>query len=195
FFTTKETGKGTGMGLATVYGIVKQNQGLINVYSESGWGTTFRIYLPLSDVEAVEGKVRTDEKIPLSRGETILIVEDESALLDMSMMMLQNLGYEVLSAGTPSEAIRILKEKRSEIPLFITDVVMPEMNGRELAEQLRKIQPGIKHLFMSGYSADVIGHQGILDRGVDFIQKPFGLKDLAVKIRAVLDHQLPEEGE
>jgi two-component system, cell cycle sensor histidine kinase and response regulator CckA len=195
FFTTKETGKGTGMGLATVYGIVKQNQGLINVYSESGWGTTFRVYLPLSDIETVEGKVRTDEKIPLSRGETILIVEDESALLELSMMMLQNLGYEVLSAETPSEAIRILKENRSEISLFITDVVMPEMNGRDLAEQLRKIQPGIKHLFMSGYSADVIGHQGILDRGVDFIQKPFGLKDLAVKIRAVLDHQLPEEGE
>jgi len=187
FFTTKGIGQGTGMGLATVYGIVKQNEGFINVYSEPGKGTTFKIYIPLNIVESVRGKVETFKDIPRSKGESILLIEDDPTLLKMSTMMLQHLGYSVLPAATPTEAIRIVEDGGSEIQLFITDVVMPEMNGRDLTERLLAIRPEMKHLFMSGYTADVIAHQGVLEEGIKFIQKPFSLKDLAAKIREILD--------
>jgi CheY-like chemotaxis protein len=187
FFTTKGIGRGTGMGLATVYGIVKQNEGFINVYSEPGKGTTFKIYIPLNIVESVRGKVETFKDIPRSKGESILLIEDDPTLLKMSTMMLQHLGYSVLPAATPTEAIRIVEDGGSEIQLFITDVVMPEMNGRDLTERLLAIRPEMKHLFMSGYTADVIAHQGVLEEGIKFIQKPFSLKDLAAKIREILD--------
>ena len=187
FFTTKEVGQGTGMGLPTVYGIVKQNQGFINVYSELGQGTTIKIYLPLKAVTAENADISTIEEIPGSQGETILIVEDEPSLLEMNLVMLQHLGYVTLSAGTPTEAIRIFQESSSKIHLVITDVVMPEMNGRELVDQLKRIQPGIKYLFMSGYTANIIAHQGVMDKGVNFIQKPFTLKTLATKIREVMN--------
>ena len=186
FFTTKGLGKGTGMGLATIYGIVRQNEGFINVDSEPGKGTTFKIYVPLHAFEASGVTTTVAENLPAGRQETILIVEDEPSILEMSTMMLQYLGYSVLSAGTPGEAIRIARENSPEIHLFITDVVMPEMNGRELADRLREIRPNLKHLFMSGYTADVIAHQGVLDEGVNFISKPFSLKDLAAKVREVL---------
>jgi PAS domain S-box-containing protein len=188
FFTTKGIGKGTGMGLPTVYGIIKQNEGFINVYSEPGQGTTIKIYLPLNEAAADTEKVSTIEQIPHSQGETILIVEDEASLLEMNLVMLQHLGYNTLSAGKPSEAIGIVQESSNDIHLVITDVVMPEMNGRELVDQLKIIQPEIKYVFMSGYTANIIAHQGVLDKGVNFIQKPFTLKDLAVKIRKVLDN-------
>ncbi|MGE0085065.1 MAG: CHASE2 domain-containing protein [Desulfococcaceae bacterium] len=186
FFTTKGLGRGTGMGLATVYGIVKQNNGFINVYSEPGKGTTFKICIPLNAAEAVPAGKEHIEDIPRSRGETILIAEDDPTLLEMGMMMLQKLGYSVISAATPNEAIRIAEKNSSEIHLVITDVIMPEMNGRDLVARLQAIRPKMKHLFMSGYTADIIAHHGVLDEGVNFIQKPFSVKDMAAKVREVL---------
>ena len=188
FFTTKQPGRGTGMGLATVYGIVKQNQGVINAYSESGKGTTFKIFLPLNpDDDAAAATPEKDKELQQSMGETILVVEDDPTLLKMTIMMLQKLGYSTLSAGTPSEAIRAAEENSSEIHLVIADVVMPEMNGRDLAVQIQTIRPETKILFMSGYTADVIAHQGVLDKDINFIQKPFFLKDIAARIREILE--------
>jgi CheY-like chemotaxis protein len=187
FFTTKGLGQGTGLGLSTVYGIVKQNEGFIDLHSEPGRGTAFTIYLPPHDDEAVEQKETILADIQPGRGETILIVEDDLILMEMGEMMLQRLGYTVLSANTPSEAISLVEKNRSDIQLFITDVVMPEMNGRELADKLLSIRPTLKHLFMSGYTANVIVHRGVLDEGVNFIQKPFSINELAVKVRSVLD--------
>jgi len=187
FFTTKGEGRGTGMGLATVYGVVRQNEGFITVYSEPGEGTTFRIYLPHHAEEAVSKRSEQVEEIPNSRGETILIVEDDPTLLKMSTKMLNRLGYSVISSDSPKEAIRTVEEKSAEINLVITDVIMPEMNGRDLADRIQTIQPDMKYLFMSGYTSDVIAHQGVLEKGVNFLQKPFSLKELAAKIRAVLD--------
>jgi len=186
FFTTKGVGRGTGMGLATVYGIVKQNQGFINVYSEPGKGTTFRIYIPQHVGSIMEAKTAIPEDIPLSRGETILIVEDDPTLLEMSTMLLQQLGYTVIPAATPTDAIRIAQQTHPEIHLLITDVIMPGMNGRDLASRLLTIRPKMKRLFMSGYTANVIAHQGVLDKGIHFIQKPFSVKDIAAKVREVL---------
>jgi len=187
FFTTKESGKGTGLGLATVYGVVKQNNGFINVYSEPGQGTTFTIYLPRH--RAKEAPLPDKEAIrPAARGhETILLVEDEPAILRMTTMILERTGYKVLAAGTPGEAIALAREHAGDIHLLMTDVVMPEMNGRDLAKNLLSLYPNLKRLFMSGYTANVIAHHGVLDEGVQFIQKPFAKQDLAVKVREVLD--------
>ncbi len=187
FFTTKGIGKGTGLGLATVYGAVKQNKGFINVYSEPGQGAVFAIYLPrhLGKTEPMwtGGAVE-----PVARGhETILVVEDEPTILEMSVTILQELGYTVLAASTPSEAIRMAKVHEQKIDLLLTDVIMPEMNGRDLAERLQILQPLVKRLFMSGYTADIIAHQGVLDEGVHFIQKPFSHTALAAIVRKVLD--------
>ncbi len=188
FFTTKEIGQGTGLGMATVYGIVKQNEGFIQLTSEPGIGTTFEIYLPQHTAgDEIKSSEAASEAIPRSRGETVLMVEDDPTMREMGRMMLQRLGYSVFSAATPGEAIQLVKKNGSEIQIFITDVVMPEMNGRELADRLLEIRPEMKHLFMSGYTADVIVHRGVLDEGINFIQKPFSLRDLAVKIRDVLD--------
>jgi PAS domain S-box-containing protein len=189
FFTTKESNKGTGLGLATVYGVVRQNNGFINVYSEPNQGTTFRIYLPR---HRVKGALLPDrEEIrPAARGhETILLVEDEPAILKMTTMMLEQIGYKVLAAGTPGEAIAFAREHAGDIHLLITDVVMPEMNGRDLAKNLLSLYPSLKLLFMSGYTANVIAHNGVLDEGVQFIQKPFFKADLSIKVRAALEHK------
>ena len=189
FFTTKEMGKGTGLGLATVYGIVKQNNGFINVYSEPGHGTTFKIYLPWHVGKAEQLKI-IDSTQAISRGhETVLLVEDESAILEITTTMLEHLGYTVLAASTTGEAIRLANEHPGEIHLLITDVVMPEMNGRKLAERLMPLHPNLKLLFMSGYTSNVIAHQGVLNEGVCFIQKPFSMKDFATKVREVLDQK------
>ncbi len=187
FFTTKGPGRGTGMGLATVYGIVKQNKGFIHAYSEPGRGTTFKIYIPSKAAEAMAGRPESAPFMPLSRGETVMIVEDDPTVLELSMMMLQQLGYVVIATHSPNEAIGVAEEDNSEIDLVITDVVMPEMNGRELVDRLMKILPDMKYLFMSGYTAAVIAQQGVLEKDVNFIQKPFKLKDLATKIRRILD--------
>jgi PAS domain S-box-containing protein len=187
FFTTKSAGKGTGLGLATVYGIVKQNSGFIGIDSEPGRGTTVRIYLPRHEGKAEQAH-RAGPQEPAARGrETVLLVEDEPALLELSRLMLENKGYRVLTAGLPGEAIRVAEEHSGEIHLLVTDVVMPEMNGRELAKRILSLYPNLKRLFMSGYTADVIAHHGVLDEGVSFIQKPFTGKGLTAKVREVLD--------
>jgi two-component system cell cycle sensor histidine kinase/response regulator CckA len=187
FFTTKELGKGTGLGLATVYGIVKQNNGIIDVCSEPGKGTTFKIYLPRFEIEAGETGANGQSET-LQRGtERVLMVEDEAAILKIGKAMLEFLGYEVLAANSPQEAIRLSEEHPGAIHLLLTDVVMPEMNGRELAEQLKRSHPELKCLYVSGYTANAIAHHGVLDEGVNFMHKPFSLKDLAGKVRRTLD--------
>jgi len=188
FFTTKEIGKGTGLGLATVYGIVKQNSGFINVYSELGQGSTFRIYLPQYAQEAIPIPQESPVERLAQGRETILLVEDEPAILRLANTMLQRLGYAVIAASSPGEAMRLAAAHPTEIHLLMTDVVMPEMNGRDLAERLLPLHPDLKRLFMSGYTADVIAHHGVLDEGVHFIEKPFSIRDLGAKIRDVLDH-------
>jgi two-component system cell cycle sensor histidine kinase/response regulator CckA len=187
FFTTKELGKGTGLGLATIYGIVKQNDGFINVYSEPGEGTTFKIYIPRFSSEAVEiPKERVKETVPLGT-ETVLLVEDDEAILYTARSMLERLGYRMLSANSITRAIDLAETHAGEIDLLITDVVMPEMNGLDLARRLDALRPGMKTLFMSGYAANVIAHRGVLDRGMRFIQKPFSIKELAASVREALE--------
>jgi PAS domain S-box-containing protein len=189
FFTTKVVGQGTGLGLATVYGIVKQNNGFVNVYSEPGHGTTFKIYLPVH--QGVSG-ITQAEIVPdahMGGTETILIVEDDAMVLKMGKEMLERLGYTVLTASVPADALQLIGANTNKIHLVITDVVMPGMNGRDLADQLRTLDPESKILFMSGYTADVIAHRGILDEGVCFIHKPFSIKDLAVKVREALERK------
>lgn len=187
FYTTKELGKGTGLGLATVYGIVKQNDGFINAYSELGKGSVFKIYLPryTSEVTSVLADAPSEEM----RGgtETILVVEDARQISEVVKTMLEELGYTVLTADTPMEAIRLGVERHSEIDLLLTDVVMPGMNGRDLSNRLMSLSPKLKCLFMSGYTANVIAHHGVLDEDVVFIQKPFSVKDLATKVREALE--------
>jgi PAS domain S-box-containing protein len=187
FYTTKELGKGTGLGLATVYGIVKQNSGFINVYSEPGQGTTFTIYLPRHIGESMDALNKvTSEQVPCG-SETILLVEDEPSILKTTALMLEGQGYRVLTAGTAAEAIQLFKEQIGKVQMLMSDVVMPDMNGRDLAKELRSFNPQLNCLFMSGYTADVIARHGVLEEGVYFIQKPFSLSDLASKVREVID--------
>ena len=188
FFTTKEVGKGTGMGLSTVYGIVKQNNGFIDVYSEPGKGTTFRIYLPrLGEDEGPAINEPSAQAKPLTGMETVLLVEDEETLLKMGKMMLEELGYTVLAADSPKGAFQLAEQYAGDIHMVLTDVVMPEMSGRDLMKRLSDLRPGIKCLFMSGYPANVIAHRGILDDGVHFLQKPFFMNDLAAKVREAME--------
>ena len=187
FFMTNNEGQGTGLGLATVYGIVKQNNGFINVYSEPGVGTTFKIYLPRNtehDDAPEDKKIETD--LP-GGNETILIVEDEITVLSLTQAMLEALGYNVLAAGNKDLAFHLVQNHAGAIDLLLTDIVMPDINGKELAERMAHLKPGMKCLYMSGYTADVIARQGILEEGIHFISKPFSLRDLANKIRAVLE--------
>ena len=186
FFTTKGVGQGTGLGLATVYGIVRQNEGFINVYSEPDNGTTFKIYLRRHASQTGEALLPGTEKIPMGRGEIVLVVEDESLILKLAGRMLTALGYRSLLAKNPDEALKLAELHSDEISLLLTDVVMPAMNGRELADRLKAIRPNLRCLFMSGYTANVIAHRGILDEGVHFIQKPFSKDQLAIKIISVL---------
>jgi PAS domain S-box-containing protein len=186
FFTTKGLGKGTGLGLSTVYGIVKQNNGFINVYSEKGSGTRFSIYLPRHSGDISVKQKAAVEEVPNGDGETILVVEDEISILRLVERILSPCDYKVLLAKSPSEALGVARSHAGEIALLITDVVMPEMNGRELAEKIKILRPGLKCLFMSGYTADIIAHRGVLDEGVHFIQKPFSAKGLAAKVSETL---------
>ena len=186
FFTTKGINEGTGLGLATVYGIVKQNNGFIYVYSEQGKGTTFSIYFPRYVGTTKQEQLESATEPVLGGNETILLVEDEQTILNMIAKLLHRLGYTVLIAGSPSEAIRLADKHFGGIDLLLTDVIMSEMNGRILMEKLTAKQPGIKCLYMSGYTTNVISHHGVLDEGVNFIQKPFTRKDLAEKIRQIL---------
>ncbi len=187
FFTTKGVGQGTGLGLATVYGIVKQNNGFINVYSETGKGTTFKIYLPCYATETVPVPVEGPAQTAKGGTETILLVEDEPWILDLSKALLEDLGYTVLTASTPGEAIHLAEEHAGRIHLLITDVVMPEMNGWDLAKRLLSLYPELRSLFMSGYTANVIAQRGVLEEGIHFMQKPFSMSDLAAKVRDALE--------
>ncbi|MCF8050305.1 MAG: PAS domain S-box protein [Desulfobacterales bacterium] len=187
-FTTKQLGQGTGLGLATVYGIVKQNGGFINVYSEPGEGTTFHLYLSRHMGKADRVQKQSTTEIPHGNGETVLVVEDEGSILILTRKMLEGLGYTVLTAGIPGDALRLAEGHVGKIHLLITDVVMPEMNGRDLAGQLQTYYPDLKCLFMSGYTANVIAHHGVLEEGVHFIHKPVSKRNLAVKVREVLEN-------
>lgn len=187
FFTTKDSSGGTGLGLATIYGIVKQNEGFINIYSEPGIGTTVTIYLPAQTGTAVVPP-RAVERTETRKGtETVLVVEDEPALLELATASLEGLGYEVLPANSPGRALEIARECRQPIHLLMTDVVMPEMNGQELWDRLLETNPSLLCLFVSGYPMDVVREHGRLDDGVAFLQKPFVLDALSAKVREVLD--------
>ncbi|MEW6263689.1 MAG: GAF domain-containing protein [Thermodesulfobacteriota bacterium] len=187
FFTTKEEGQGTGLGLSMIYGIVKQNKSYVNVYSEPGHGTTFKIYFPRHEGGIPQTVVQTVPETMRGRGETVLLVEDESTIIKIGQRILEMLGYNVLTAKRPGEALRLAKEHLDEIDLLITDVIMPEMNGRELEKRYREIQPGIRCLFMSGYTANVIAHHGVIEEDIHFLQKPISLLSMAKKVREVLD--------
>jgi PAS domain S-box-containing protein len=187
FYTTKEVGKGTGLGLSMVYGIVKQSGGYIWVYSEPDRGTTFKIYLPRVDqpAEVVGGDTRTPK---VQRGtETILLVEDDEQLRALTSSVLGHCGYNVLVASTPEDGLAICKSTSHDIRLLVTDVVMPRMNGRQLAEQAQQIRPGMRVLYISGYTNDAIAHYGVLDPGLWFLPKPYALSSLIAKVREVLD--------
>jgi len=188
FFTTKAVGKGTGLGLATVYGIVKQNDGFIDVCSELGEGTTFRVYLPRCRSE-VAPQPESAPALAARGSETVLLVEDEPAILEVVTQMLEGLGYQVIAAATPKEALRLAQEHAGRIDLLLTDVIMPEMNGRDLATALVSLYPDMGCLFMSGYTANAIAHHGVLDEQVFFIQKPFSTNDLAGKVREALQER------
>ncbi|MEQ8187863.1 MAG: response regulator [Candidatus Eremiobacterota bacterium] len=187
FFTTKDTGKGTGLGLSTVYGIVKQNYGYISVVSKINHGTTFDIYLPrnISPDEPATNPVATSISVIQGYG-TVLLVEDEPLLMELIKKMLETLGYKVLAALTPGEAIGLAGEYTGEIHILITDLVMPEMNGRELLRQIQKIYPAVKSLFMSGYTSDVEGNRYFLDDGMHFLQKPYSMETLADKLHELM---------
>ncbi len=189
FFTTKTMKKGTGLGLATIYGIVKQNNGFIHVYSEPGKGTTFKIYMPVcEDAQETAVVEKSTKEIAETGNETILLVEDEVSILEMTKEMIQRLGYTVLAASTPKEAIHLAAgPDKIQIHLLLSDVVMPEMNGYELSKRLLGIYPDLKCLFMSGYTANVIVHHGVIQEGIHFIEKPFLRHDLGRKIRNILD--------
>lgn len=191
FFTTKEKGKGTGLGLAMVYGIVKQSGGNIWVYSEPGRGTTFKIYLPR--VEEAEEPLEAPREIAASTkgSETVLFVEDEASVRKLSVRILRSRGYTVLEASNGGEALILCEDQKGPIDLLVSDVVLPQMGGRELAERLAQVRPGMRVLYLSGYTSDAIVHHGILDPGVAFLQKPFTPDELLRKMREVLDTPLP----
>jgi two-component system cell cycle sensor histidine kinase/response regulator CckA len=187
FFTTKGLGKGTGLGLATVYGIVKQNDGLIKVESEPGAGSTFRIFLPGQAVKPEEA-LTDNPAAPIPRGhETILLVEDDSAILEVVKRMLRDLGYTVWATPSPRAAIGMVGENPQQFALLVTDVVMPEMSGLDLMKDLTSRFPELQCLFMSGYTGDVVANRGVVGEEFHLIQKPFSKKDLAVAVRAALD--------
>ncbi|HDR15789.1 MAG TPA: response regulator [Desulfobacteraceae bacterium] len=189
FFTTKEEGKGTGLGLSTVYGIVKQSRGNIYVYSESGMGTTFKIYFPRTRTAAVDRK-RATEAIRFSKGtETILTVEDDEILRNVVVKTLSRGGYRVLTAANGEEALRFCRDYREPIHLLLTDMVMPGIGGKELAGKAKELRTDLKVLFMSGYADRGVVENGVLEKGTPFIQKPFTGLNLAVQVRKALEDE------
>ncbi|MBZ5725162.1 MAG: PAS domain S-box protein [Acidobacteriia bacterium] len=189
FFTTKEKGKGTGLGLATVYGMVKQTGGDIWVYSEPGRGTTFKLYFPRVADPLSENQQGDGGHTKTSATETILVVEDEKAVRDLTVKMLTQMGYTILTAASGAEAIEICHAHPGAISLLLTDVVMPNMSGRQLADVLLASRPAMRVLYLSGYTEDTVVHHGVLDSGVDFLPKPFSREVLSRKLRAVLSRR------
>ncbi len=189
FFTTKEADFGTGLGLATVYGIAKQNSGFADLVSTVGKGTCFNVYLPRSVDEEVERQPTSSTELPRGHGETIFLVEDENVVLETTRILLEKLGYKVLAAGLPRDAIRFIKSFDGEIHLLLTDLIMPEMNGRELGALLARIKPDMKYLYMSGYSADIIAGHDVSKAGMLFLQKPFSIRELAGKVKEALEKE------
>jgi len=192
FFTTKDPGKGTGLGLSTVYGIVKQSGGDIWVYSEPGRGTTFKLYLPLAR-EGAEEPYRELLQIRVTGTETILLVEDESQVRNLAALVLRERGYEVLESSSGDEALRLAEQYPGRIHLLLTDVVMPQMSGKELSDQIKLERPDINVLFASGYTDDAVVHHGVLEADMEFIQKPFTPNTLANKVRQVLGSSIGEK--
>jgi CheY-like chemotaxis protein len=192
FFTTKEVGKGTGLGLATVYGIIDQHHGWIEVTSEFGKGTTFKIYLPEADKKSVVAVEQAAAPVPASGKETILLVEDEEALRELARMILEQYEYQVLEAGSGVQALKVWDEHKDKIDMLLTDMVMPEgMTGRDLAEKLQAEKPGIKVLYSSGYSPDVVGGYFKLPENSFFLAKPYHPPKLAQAVRDCLDNVSP----
>jgi PAS domain S-box-containing protein len=188
FYTTKEIGKGTGLGLSTVYGIVRQHAGSIHVYSEINHGTVFKIFLPRLKHEDESVEEYASMTVEVEHGsETIVLAEDDQIVRTIVCEMLKSLGYQVLTAENPDICFRIASEHQDEIDLLLTDVIMPGMNGIDLFKKLLQSRPGLKVIFMSGYTSDVVVHHGVLEQGLNFIKKPFSLNDLSGKIRQVLD--------
>lgn len=184
FFTTKEVGKGTGLGLATIYGIVTQNNGFINVYSEPGLGSTFTAYLPRTEETGLQ-EAAASENIPTGSG-TVMVVEDDPTVLAMTTDMLEQIGYTIITADNPAQAIKLCQDSALKIDLIISDVIMPTMNGREMVERIRNIRPDIRVLFMSGYTSDIIASKGVFESGMNFLMKPFNMTSLNDKINEVL---------
>ncbi len=187
FFTTKEKGKGTGLGLSTVYGIIKQSGGFIWVYSEAGKGTTFKIYLPRSEEQTEERVLTRPKPETLQGSETILLVEDDEAVLSIGELILERSGYTVLTASNGREALEQVKTHNHSVELIVTDVVMPGMSGKELADRIQVVVPRVPVLYLSGYTDDAIAQHGILDPGVEFLPKPFDREELLLKVREILD--------
>jgi CheY-like chemotaxis protein len=187
FYTTKGVGKGTGLGLSQVFGFVKQSDGHVKIYSEQGEGTTVKVYLPrYTGDDRLASTVSAGEILPVGTSdEIVLVVEDETQVRNLTVDALSELGYTVLQAEGPMEAIQIL-QSRPGISLLFTDVVMPEMNGRQLAEGALKLQPTLKVLYTTGYTRNAVVHGGILDAGTAFLPKPFTFEQLALKLREVL---------
>jgi signal transduction histidine kinase/ActR/RegA family two-component response regulator len=186
FFTTKDMGKGTGLGLATIYGIIQQNNGFVHVYSELDRGTQFRMYFPRYIGEVEEQNDRPSADLLPGQGEFILLSEDDPAILKLSKRLLVELNYQVLAAESPREALILAEKHTGDIHLLMTDVIMPEMNGRELSEKLKETYPAMQTLFVSGYTSDLIARRGVLEDGVNFLSKPFSKKTLAQKLRCIL---------
>jgi nitrogen-specific signal transduction histidine kinase len=191
FFTTKPLGKGTGLGLSTVYGIVRQSEGHVAVYSELGHGTSFKVYLPRVDA-APDPTPVAGPAAPTGGTETVLLVEDEEGLRELAREILEMQHYTVIEAATPGEALARLERHPDPIHLLVTDVIMPQMSGRQLAAQVTRRRPEVRVLYMSGYTDDAIVHHGVLDPGTPFLQKPFTPASLARKVREILDAPLPQ---
>ena len=189
FFTTKELGRGTGLGLSTVYGIVKQHKGHICSYSELGKGTIFKVYFPIVSGAAYSVISVTEELEPKVGSEVILVVEDQSEVRKMACDILRRNGYMVLEAEGGQQALHVVDSYQGRIDMVLTDVIMPDLNGRVLYQRLLEKRPGLRVIYMSGYTANVISHHGVLDSGINFIQKPFSLRELTAKVRTVLDQQ------
>jgi CheY-like chemotaxis protein len=186
FFTTKATGKGTGLGLSTVYGIVKQSKGYIWAYSEPGHGSTFKVYLPKTEEREDVAVETASPAVNLRGDETVLVVDDDGGILKLTSEYLARSGYRVLSARDGEEALRVAEAHNGEISLLVTDVIMPKLGGKDLYRQLAERRPGIKVLYMSGYTDNAIVHHGVLDAGTAFLQKPYTPESLARKVREVL---------